>query len=123
MGTPAGNSTTCSAGALQVIPIRRRNAAIDAGRVKMDARAYLGTYGNQPDTAKVLMKFHDSNGTPISIAFGASATGTEGSMFGPSVALVVPSGTRSMTVLLYSQATEGYCDAYFDRISVKLSLL
>jgi hypothetical protein len=115
MGTPSGGSTTCSQVALQVIPIRRRAAAIDSGHVRVSFRLYMGTYDSQPDTAVALLR---SN---VGDHIGHNVTKTDGSMVLQGITLVLPPGVRTLTVLLYSRNTQGYCDAYFDRVSVVLT--
>ena len=119
IGAPVGSNTTCMPVALQVIKIRGRGAAIDALDVRIDASVYIGTYGTQTDTAVFEVRFNDYRGQFIDgIRYSTSATNAI--MYGPSFTRLVPVGTRSLTIYLYSKDTQGYCDAYFDRISVKL---
>lgn len=122
MGTPPGGSTTCSAVALQSIPIRRRASAIDAGRVQIDFRLNMGTYDSQPDTAVAVVNSYASSGALIEETIRISTTHTNGEMRGLGGGDRLPAGTRTLRVLLFSQNTQGYCDAYFDRVSVVLSL-
>jgi hypothetical protein len=122
MGTPPNGSTTCSAVALQSIPIRRRAAAIDAGRVQIDFRLYMGTYDSQPDTAVAIVNAYASSGALIDETMRISTTQTNGEMRGLGGRNRLPAGTRTLRVLLLSQNTQGYCDAYFDRIRLVLSL-
>ena len=121
MGTPPDGSTTCFAVALQTIKIRGRAAAIDAGKVYVDFQAYLGTYDSQPDTAIAELFFYDSAGNFVADGFKFSATQTDGHMLRNIGRRVVPSGTRLARIRLMSKNTQGYCDAYFDRVSVVLN--
>lgn len=120
IGTPQSGWDFCPGAAKQNIPIRRRAAAIDAGRVKMELFLYMGTYGFQPDTAVALLRALDAGGNVLG-EIRLTTTDTNGHMDGRGGRDIVPAGTRSLRVYLYSQETQGYCDAYFDRVSVKIS--
>ncbi|HYI23382.1 MAG TPA: hypothetical protein VEX62_12205 [Candidatus Limnocylindrales bacterium] len=122
-GTPPGASTTCFVPSIQTFTIRGRGAAIDAGRVQIDFQAYLGTYDSQPDTAVAELYFYDSTGNAATGGFKFTATQTDGRMLLNTGRRLVPSGMRIVRIRLMSTDTQGYCDAYFDRISVKLSLV
>ena len=122
MGTPPDGSTTCLAVALQSIPIRGRAAAIDAGRVRAFVSLYLGTYATQPDTAVAYVQANIPSTASNQRLITFSATQTEGRMTGWAARPWIPAGTRSLTIVLMSKETQGYCDAYFDKVTVKLSL-
>jgi hypothetical protein len=122
-GTPRSGHTDCQDVAVQRIAIRGRAGAIDANRIRLDAKVYIGTYDSQPDTAHVAVSFYNSSGISIAGGFSFSATHTAGYMLEKTTAKMVPVGTRSMKVFLFSSDTQGYCDAYFDRISLKIAFV
>ena len=99
------------------------DAAIDAGRVQIDFRAYMGTYDSQPDTALALVGSYTSSGAFIQETIRLSTSHTNGEMRLVGARNKLPVGTRSVKVYLASQNTQGYCDAYFDRVSLVLSLV
>ena len=119
-----GRGEECDA-AIQFITITGRNNAIDSGHVKVVLSARMGTYGTQPDTANVTLSFRDGNNhqltTPHSGSLAlASVTRTNGSFKLVSASRVLPQKARMLRVILSASNTTGYCDAYFDNISVKL---
>jgi hypothetical protein len=119
MGTPPNGSSACQAVALQSIPIRGRAAAIDAGMVDLDFRAYLGTYDAQTDTAVVIVRFEKYDYPSSEVSY--SKTKTDSWMLRVGGTTRIPYRTRSITIYLASKNTQGYCDAYFDRISVVIN--
>jgi hypothetical protein len=119
-GTPPGGDTACHSAAFQVIPIRKRNYAIDAGMVEVTFRLYMGTYDSQSDTAVALLRAQRGS-TPQTDLIVFNMTQTDSRMVSQSATARLPYGTRSLTLYLYSKNTQGYCDAYFDRVSVVLN--
>ena len=115
IGTPPSGSTACLPVALQAIPIRNRNYAIDAGMVEVTFRIYMGTYDSQTDNAQAVLQ--SANAELIRF----KVTATDGRMVSQNATVRLPYGTRSLTVLLMARNTQGYCDAYFDRVSVVLN--
>jgi hypothetical protein len=104
----------------QTIPVVGRNTRIDSGHLKITVRGLLGTYDSQTDTASVQTFFLDNGGQAISeLEFHRSKT--NGKLQPGFISVVVPEATRSILIRLWADNTEGYCDAYFDKISVKLS--
>jgi len=119
IGTPPEGSTSCQAVALQSIPIRGRNYAIDAGMVEVTFRLYMGTYDSQSDTAVALLRAQRGSTQTDLIVF--NMTQTDSRMVSQSATARLPYGTRSFNLYLYSKNTQGYCDAYFDRVSVVIN--
>ncbi len=119
MGTPPEGGSSCQAVALQTIPIRGRNYAIDAGMVEVTFRLYMGTYDSQSDTAGAILRAHSDGAQSDLITFNVSQTNSR--MVSQTATGRLPYGTRSLTVILQSKNTQGYCDAYFDRVSVVIN--
>jgi len=113
-GTPAPGDTQCHPLAFQSIPINGRNYAIDAGMVEVTFRIYMGTYDSQSDTAVAVLRA-DSELLRFSV------TQSNSRMVSQSATVRLPYGTRSLLVILMAKNTQGYCDAYFDRVSVVLN--
>ncbi len=84
--------------------------------VEVTFRLYMGTYGNQSDTAVALLRA----GTQRDL-IGFNVTQTDARMVTQRATARLPYGTRSLTAYLYSKNTQGYCDAYLDRVSVVLN--
>jgi hypothetical protein len=107
----------CDGYAYQYINIRNRDADIDAGAVALIVSARIGTYADQPDTALVDVKIL---GGTSSQSYTLERTATAGKLeLAPHVMILLP-GTDQIIIELHSQFAVGYCDAYFDNISVKL---
>jgi hypothetical protein len=103
--------------ARQTVTIHGRGAAIDAGHVKVVVRAYLATYDHQLDTAILSV----TTGPNSVASKQASRTNTSSSWVRTTVSLMMLEGQRNVTVTLKSAAAAGsYCDAYFDKVSVKI---
>lgn len=111
--------------ASQSIKLRGRNSAIDSGQFRITVIGYIATYGNQPDTARVRLYLLDSTGHTLASAYTeASATDNQFRQFFIDTHLFphgVPAGTRKLVVYLSSTNTVGYCDAYFDRLELRIS--
>lgn len=105
--------------AIQDIFIHGRDTAIDSGRVAVVFSGRLGTYAMQPDTAFLGMSTMDGaagfTGETV-----LRQTQTNGELFHLSKTVVLKPGTREIRIDLDVEHAAGYCDAYFDRISVKL---
>jgi len=119
MGTPPPGTPPCNAAATQTIPIRKRNYAIDAGMVEVTFRVYMGTYDSQSDLATAVLRVNSA--TTQTDVIGFTVGQTDSGMVSRSATKRVPFGTRTLTVALFSRDTQGYCDAYFDRVSVVLN--
>jgi hypothetical protein len=120
MGNPASSNSGCyEDGATQTIHIRNRNYAIDAGMVDVTFRAYMGTYDSQSDTA-VATLYAESDSTQREL-ITLNVTQTNSRMVSKSATARLPYGTRTLIAVLWAQNTQGYCDAYFDRVSVVLN--
>lgn len=117
-GWRANDNVVC-ASATQAIFIHGRNTAIDSGRVAVVFSGRLGTYGVQPDTATLAMLSWDGAGESTGAGV-LSQTHTNGQLFRLSNTQVLGPQTRTITIDLYAENAAGYCDAYFDRISVRL---
>ncbi|GAA4901003.1 phosphoesterase [Streptomyces coeruleoprunus] len=97
------------------------HAAIDAGRVRYTATAWLGGYAAQEDGARLSVEFRDSRGTPLALSVLGPVTAAErksrtGLVRREAVA-AVPPGARTARVLLSLTRTgsgtsnDGYADA------------
>ena len=104
----------------QTIRLVGRDAKIDSGHVKITVKGLLGTYDSQSDTASLQTFFLDNGGESI-LELESSRTKTNGKLLPGFNAMVVPAATRQILIRLWADNTEGYCDAYFDKISVKLT--
>jgi len=111
-----GNYQCGSAG--QYVAIRGRNSAIDSGHVVLVLKANMGTYDDQTDTA--VAQVEPAGNLPLGNGITITATHTNGQLVRRAAALSLPVGTRSFRIDLWAQDTVGYCDAYFDKVSVKL---
>ena len=102
--------------ASQTVTIKGRNAAIDAGHIKVVVTGRMGTYLNQPDTAQVYVL----PGPDRVYGVAASRTNTATKLVTFSVSTKLQPGERWVGVSLNSHATIGYCDAYFDNLKLKI---
>jgi hypothetical protein len=107
----------CDGYAYQFINIRNRTADIAAGAVVLIVSARIGTYGDQPDTATVDVKIL---GGSSGQSYTMERTATSGNLALVADARILEPGTYQIAIELHSQFAVGYCDAYFDNISVKL---
>ncbi len=111
--------------AIQFITIRGHNSAIDSGHVKVVLSARIGTYDSQTDTAHVTLSFRDGNNEQLTTPHSGSIALTPVSKTGGTFKLetaskVLPSKARILRLTLSADKTQGYCDAYFDNISIKI---
>jgi hypothetical protein len=104
----------------QNIFIKGRGAAIDSGHVKVVLSVRAGTYDSQTDTAHVNLYFGDGTNNPLGGAHVQPQTHTNGRLNLVSVSKILPRHTRQIEVRLWISNAEGYCDAYFDNVRVKL---
>jgi hypothetical protein len=110
----------------QTITINGRDAAIDAGLVRVVLKAYVATRGRQPDTAHVSLVFRDALGRVLTTRNSGplaapSITETRDHFRLVSASRIVPRSTRMVRVTLSASNAVGYCDAYFDNIRVTLA--
>jgi len=106
---------------IQSIFIKGRNSLIDTHHVQVTLSAYVATYGSQIDNAIVLLKFGDDSNNSLGSTKLPTQTATNDTFHHLTKTLMLPKKTREMTVVLESTQHTGYCDAYFDKISVKLA--
>lgn len=111
--------------AIQFITIRGRNSPIDSGHVKVILSARLGTYDSQTDTAHVTLSFRDGNNEQLTTPHSGSlalipVSHTNGTFKLETASRVLPQKARILRVILSASNTQGYCDAYFDNVSVKI---
>ena len=117
-----GSGATCNE-IDQVIPISGHGSLIDGGHVAVTASAWMATYSNQSDTAAVALYFDTAAGTAIRGMVLGSATRTNDEFIQVTESIPLSVGTRKLEVAI--EAVGGhdgaYCDAYFDKISLKLT--
>jgi len=100
--------------------IKGRNAIIDAGKLKMKVSAQVATYGNQSDTAVIIVSLVNSNGDEVGTLLPPEKSLTNGVFQKVGATGTVPPQTRKVQITLFAAHTVGYCDAYFDNISIKI---
>jgi hypothetical protein len=120
-GQQSPQSMFCPVGT-QGIKLRGRGAAIDADAVRLTISARIGTYDGQSDTATVTVNMYRSqySGEPIASLSSPSMTATNSRLDLVTASLNLAPETRFLRVLLFASNTNGYCDAYFDKVSVKI---
>jgi hypothetical protein len=106
---------------IQPIFIKGRNSLIDGHHVQVTLSAYVATFDSQIDNAIVLLKFGDDSNNSLGSTKLPTQTATNDKFHHLTKTVTLPRKTREMTVVLESTNHTGYCDAYFDKISVKLS--
>ncbi len=105
----------------QSIFIKGLNSQIDGHHVKVVLSAWVATYGSQIDNAIVLMTIGDDSNNSLGSLKLPTQTATGGTFNHLTASKTLPAKTRELTVHLQSTKHEGaFCDAYFDKISVKL---
>src|SRR3954452_19110952 len=107
--------------AIQPIMITGRNAVIDSHHVQVTLSAWVATFGNQVDNAIVRLKFGDQSNNSLGSIKLPTQTATNDTFHHLTKKVLLPRHTREMTVVLESTNHIGYCDAYFDKVSVKLA--
>ena len=106
---------------IQSIFIKGRSSLIDGHHVQVNLSAWVATYGSQQDNAIVLLKFGDDSNNSLGSTKLPTQTATNDVFHHLTKTVLLPRKTREMTVVLESTKHTGYCDAYFDKVSVKLS--
>ncbi len=109
--------------AIQFIKIKGHNSDIDAGHVQIILKARLGTFDSQTDTAVVTLQFRDANNEQVggsSAGLKLKATQTGQTMLQKSASKIMPRHAREVRIILAATNTTGYCDAYFDNMSVEI---
>jgi len=101
--------------AVQMLTINGRNRAIDSGHVKVVLTGRLGTYGSQTDTAVLDLEIGNQ-----AQFLEKTRTHTNGELQKVSMSLILKSGERSIAVTMRIFTPEGYCDAYFDNLVLKI---
>lgn len=107
----------------QKIHIKGRSAAIDAGRIKVEVKVRMAGYLNGQDEGILYIGYFDADVVAIDDLDVSQSSGTNGVFRLKRSSEVLPAGTRLLWVGLYGfRANDGgsYCDAYFDRVSVRL---
>jgi len=117
---PRASGTSCAV-SYQQRTIRGRNAIIDSAHLAIKLTARVGTYSTQSDTATILVSMVDSNGDEVGSFSTPAKSATNGRLEKVSVSAIVPPHTRSIQIDLFASNTVGYCDAYFDNITIKIS--
>ena len=102
--------------AYQTIQIVGRDVAIDTGHVELVMSARVGS--NVHDAFVDLKMFDTLAGVTSEVGFSKHATNRK--MLLGSVSQIIPATTRSVQIHLIAPNSAGYCDAYFDKINVKL---
>jgi hypothetical protein len=106
---------------IQSIFVKGRNSLVDAHHVQVTLSAWVATYGSQQDNAIVLLKFGDDSNNSLGSIQLPTQTATHDVFHHLTKTVLLPRTTREMTVVLESTRHTSYCDAYFDKISVKLA--
>jgi hypothetical protein len=106
----------------QTILIKGRAFLIDNDHVRADLSAFIATFDSQAESGGVSVFFLSDTGSTTG-AFSTAVVSKSNSIFQHKVAsMVLPRHTRKVKVALVGlgppQGAE--CDAYFDKISVKL---
>lgn len=114
--------------ASQLIDFPEAAAEIDAGRVSVDLRAYLGGSGMDGDNATVTVKFEDEHSDFIfgTLEIGpvtAAQRGGQTTLLPRSAAAQLPAMTRRIRVTITATRTDGqHNNGYADNVSVVLEL-
>ncbi|MET8680441.1 phosphoesterase [Streptomyces sp. NPDC004647] len=100
---------------------RTGRRAVDAGRVRFTATAWLGGYATQEDGARLSVEFRDGKGTPVALAVLGPVTAAERKsatgLFERKATAAVPPGARTARLLLVltrsgsGMSNDGYADA------------
>jgi hypothetical protein len=106
---------------IQSIFIKGRNSLIDGHHVQVTLSAWVATYSTQQDNAIVLLKFGDDSNNSLGSTKLPTQTATNDVFHHLNKTVLLPRRTREVTVVLESTNHVGYCDAYFDKVSVTLA--
>ncbi|MGC1547568.1 MAG: alkaline phosphatase family protein [Rhodanobacter sp.] len=111
----------------QSVNVSSAASAIDAGGVTFNLSGWLGGYGAYNAQAVVTATFLDANGLPLGTpaqlaGVNASARGSQTGFLARSATGNVPTGTRSVSVLLqFTDTSASYNIGYADNLSLTLS--
>ena len=113
---------TCSQ-LMQRVAIVGRGSLIDSNQVRVQLDAWIATFASQVDSGTVTFDFANANEGFITRETLGPVTKTNGVFQHKSTSRIVPEHTRFIFITLRSlgehQGAE--CDAYFDKLSVKIS--
>ena len=120
-GGPGGAVST----ARQTVDVAANAAAIDAGRLQATLSALLGGYASQEDAATVAAIFRSAAGAELGRTTIGPVTAADrnnrSSLLPRSGSALVPSGTRTIEVVLTARRAAGsYNDGYADNIVLAL---
>jgi hypothetical protein len=128
----AGGPSSDLPGAVrQTVSLAPVGSAIDTGRVRYALSAYLGGFGDEEDRADVVLTFRDAGNVALgTVTLTGPAPAERGNQTGllsrAAPTGTVPAGTRVAEVELRGYRIGGmpgfYNDAYFDNVSLVLSL-
>lgn len=111
--------------ATQNIDVSDAATAIDGGMVSYNLSGYLGGYASNGDNAALTATFQSAGGTLGAVTIGPVTVADRNSitqLLQRSISGVLPSGTRSIKLLLTMTRTDGaYDDAYADSLSLVLT--
>lgn len=99
--------------------------AVDAGRVRFRAVAWLGGFAEQEDGARLSVEFRDGDRTPVALAVLGPVTATERNgrtgTFERTAEAAVPPGARTARIVLALTQDGGSTnDGYADALSLTL---
>jgi Kelch motif protein len=125
----AGGPATPSSSACQTVDVSGQGAAIDAGGKVAALSALVGGYTGQADSATVTATFRNAAGAGLgALAVGPVTDADRGgvaALLARSTGAPVPSGTRSIKVVIATSRQGGnatsYDDGYVDNVSLSLS--
>lgn len=100
-------------------------AAVDAGKVRFRAVAWLGGFGEQEDGARLSVEFRDGKGTPVALAVLGPVTAEErggrtGTFERSAEGAVAPGARTVRVVLAFTQDGGDTNDGYADALSLTL---
>jgi hypothetical protein len=106
----------------QNIELVGRDTLINSDSVRADLSAWIATFDSQPDAGAVSVRFLSANANTLGGFSTAVVRKTNGVFQHVTASMVVPRQTHVLKVVLSGVGTPSgaECDAYFDRISVKI---
>lgn len=121
-GGPGGGSTSSGT---QIINVTDCAASIDANRQPYDLSGFFGGFASQPDSANLTINFKNIGNTTLgSTTIGAVTSSDRGfvtALLSRSTSGIIPSGTRTVEVVLSMPPSVGYNDGYADNLSFVLN--
>lgn len=121
-GGPGGGLTSSGT---QIINVTDCAANIDAGLQPYDVSGFFGGFASQADSANLTLNFKNIANTIISSVTIGNVTSTDrGNLTGMlfrNTNGIVPSGTRTVEVILAMPPAGGYNDGYADNLSFVLN--